>query len=271
MSYFNARTLNPMSEQQLRQYAPSVFATQPYEGVSKEYRFIPTSDIITQLADEGFVPVKARESRTRIDAKRGYTKHEVRFAHRDLLQVDAPAMVVGGTYPLAVLTNSHDTGSSFKIDAGMYRLACSNGMMLPSSIMAGAKVRHSGDISDVIEGVFSVVHEMAAIPQMIESYSHIILPRPAQLAFASAALELRESTLPLIPEQLLAIRRREDDKDDLWSVTNRIQENLTKGGLRSKTTTGRRATTREIKDINADQRMNKALFVLAEQLRQTLN
>ena len=271
MSYFNARTLNPMSEDHLRQYAPSIFATQPYEGVSKEYRFIPTSDIITQLSDEGFVPVTARESRTRIDAKRGYTKHEVRFAHRDLLQSDSPAMVVGGTYPLAVLTNSHDTGSSFKIDAGMYRLACSNGMMLPSSIMAGAKVRHTGDISDVIEGVFSVVHEMATIPQMIESYSKIILPRPAQLAFASAALELRESTLPLIPEQLLAVRRTEDNKDDLWNITNRIQENLMKGGLRSRTTTGRRASTREVKDINADQRMNKSLFIIAEALRKGLS
>jgi hypothetical protein len=266
---YNARALSPMTTEQLRTYAPSVFATQPYDRVSDSYRFIPTSEIVAQLADEGFVPVKARESRTRIAEKRGFTKHEVRFAHRSLLDV-GHELVVGGTYPLAVLTNSHDTGSSFKIDAGMFRLACSNGMMLPSSMLAGARVRHSGDVSDVIEGVFSVVQDLAAVPQMIESFSRVNVPRPVQIAYATSALHLRDSTLPLLPEQILQPRRREDTGNDLWSVTNRIQENLTKGGLRSTSATGRRMTTRAVVSIDDDQRLNKALFVLAAQLKESL-
>jgi hypothetical protein len=265
MSYFNARGLSALSNDQLFRAAPSVFATEPWEEVSEAYRFIPTSEIVTRLADEGFVPVKARQSRTRIAAKKEFTKHEVRFAHRSVLE--SGDLVVGGTYPLAVLTNSHDRGSAFAIDAGMYRLACSNGMMLPQSFSSGVRVRHSGEVGNVIEGVFDVVEDLKELPAMIKEYSDIVLPREAQIAFASAALELRESALPLDPSQLLAVRRWDDKKDDLWTVTNRIQENLVKGGLRSRTATGRRTSTRAIADIAADQRLNKSLFVLAEQMK----
>ena len=258
--------LQTLSNDQLFRAAPSIFATQPWDEVSDRYTFVSTSDIVDRLRGEGLVPVSARQSNTRLPGKKAFARHEVRFVDQRMLNTKQ----VGDTFPQVLLTNSHDTGTAFAIAAGLYRLVCSNGMAVPDGIAQSVKVRHTGDLTDVIDGVFSVVEEAKELPQLIDEYSSIILPRPAQLAFANAALELRDSTLPLEPEQLLRVRRRDDYKDDLWTVTNRIQENLTKGGLRSKTATGRRTSTRAVTDIAGDLKLNKALFVLAEQLKASI-
>lgn len=272
------RTLSPMSTDELFRKAPSVFASEPWDGVSDRYSFVSTAQIVDRLRCEGMVPVSARQSRTRIPGKKDFARHEIRFVDSALLGGANP-MVVGGTYPLVALTNSHDTGSAFAIDAGMFRLVCSNGMTVPDGIAQSVRVRHSGDMGDVIEGVFNVVEEIQALPDLIREYSSIQLTPDAQRAFANAALELRESSLPITAEQLLMPRRWDErnerrydlPKADAWTTFNVVQENLVKGGLRSKTATGRRSSTRAIADIAQDQKLNRALFVLAEQLKASLH
>ena len=62
--------------------------------------------------------------------------------------------------------------------------------------------------------------------------SHCYSPPPIQQAFAKAALTYRfgEEHQPVTEAQILTPRRSEDRQDDLWSVFNRCQENLLKGG-----------------------------------------
>lgn len=264
-----------LNNDQLYRKAPSVFAVQPWEGVSDKYTFVPTIDIIDRLrAEANLVPITVREARSR--TKGGYQKHEVRLV--DARALEQGALVVGDTYPTVNLTNSHDTGAALSIDAGLYRLVCSNGMMLPDSMAQSVRVRHTGDLSDVIEGVFSVVGESQRMIDVVKEYQGIALPQEAQIAFATAALELRESTLPVTATQLLYPRRYQDRSDrdfalpkgDLYTTLNVVQENIIKGGQRSRAATGRRATTRGVADIALDHKVNKALFVLAEALKQQL-
>lgn len=65
-------------------------------------------------------------------------------------------------------------------------------------------------------------------------------------------------------------RRWEDKKDDLWTTFQRVQENLTKGGLSGKSSSGKRARTRAISGIDGDIKLNRALWVMAEQLKQAV-
>ena len=60
------------------------------------------------------------------------------------------------------------------------------------------------------------------------------LVKDDQLQFAGRALALKYPNVSesgMIPAQLLTIRRREDIADDLYTVLNRVQENLLRGGL----------------------------------------
>jgi hypothetical protein len=51
-------------------------------------------------------------------------------------------------------------------------------------------------------------------------------------------------------------------------VFNRTQENLTKGGLHGRSANGRRQQTRPVQGIDSDVRLNRALWLLADGLRQ---
>lgn len=48
----------------------------------------------------------------------------------------------------------------------------------------------------------------------------------------------------------------------------RIQENLIKGGLSGRTSKGKRAHTRAVKSIDGDVKLNRALWVMAENMLQ---
>ena len=73
---------------------------------------------------------------------------------------------------------------------------------------------------------------------------------------------------PITESQILMPRRFDDRRPDLWSVFNRTQENLTKGGLHGRSANGRRQQTRPVQGIDSDIRLNRALWLLADGLRQ---
>ena len=64
-----------ISDDELRRFSPSVFASQPIEGVSERYRFLPTSSILNGMRENGWVPVRAQEQSIRTEARRGFQKH----------------------------------------------------------------------------------------------------------------------------------------------------------------------------------------------------
>ncbi len=90
--------------------------------------------------------------------------------------------------------------------------------------------------------------------------------------FARAALTLKydepDRPASTTETQILMPRRTDDDRRDLWSVFNRTQENLIKGGLRARAATDRRQSTRPVQGINQNLRLNRTLWLLADGMRQ---
>ena len=79
-----------------------------------------------------------------------------------------------------------------------------------------------------------------------------------------------EVTTPIKPEQLLTQRRSGDLGNDLWSTWNVVQENAIKGGIRAvgRDDLGRprRVKSRAVTGIDQDIRLNKALWLLGEEM-----
>ena len=128
-------------------------------------------------------------------------------------------------------------------------------------------MRHRGNIVDeVVIGALQMTERFEALAGQIEQMEQRRLPKDEQLQFAERALELRfpkEVGSGLEPAQVLTCRRVEDVGDDLWRVTNRIQENLLRGGLMRRTATGRLMRTRSITAIAQDVRINSGLWDMA--------
>lgn len=63
------RANHPLSDDQIRLVASSIFAEAPHGSRSERYTYIPTGTVPTELRKEGFQPFRCvrRESKTRID------------------------------------------------------------------------------------------------------------------------------------------------------------------------------------------------------------
>jgi len=262
----------PLTNDQLMRIAPSIFAVQPWEKMSARYTFIPTIQIVEKMRDEGFVPVAATQSRTRIEGKQDFTKHLLRF--RDIRNGDAPAIRTLGTiYPELVLTNSHDGASAYKIDAGLFRLACTNGMVVCDASISQMNVRHSGSADGIIEASYEIVEQFPKVLESVEQFSQLRLSQPQREAFATAALQLKyDDAAPVTPAQVVAPRRAADADPTLWNTLNTVQEKLINGGDRGRNReTLRRVRTRPVNGITENTRLNKALWTLTEEMRKLVS
>lgn len=257
------RSASPLDEQQIRGVAPSIFAEDKHASRSGRYTYIPTGDVLRGLHKEGFSPFMVCQTRTRDDAKREHTKHMVRLRHAS--QIDAPEANE------IVLLNSHDGSSSYQMIAGVFRFVCSNGMVC-GDIQSDIRIRHSGNIVDnVIEGAFKVLESFELVNDQKDGMKALTLNAGEQSTFARAALALKYETdiapAPITEDQLLRTRRQADDKDDLWTTMNRVQENVIRGGLHGRSATNKRVTTRAVEGIDQGIKLNRALWVLAEEMR----
>lgn len=257
-----------LSSDQLKTIVPSAYAVTPWERMSDRYRMVPTSEVIAILGDRGFRPVMAMQSRSRIPGKADYTRHMIRFRHDEFLQPTA----AGAELPELVMSNSHDGTAAYRFNSGIFRLVCSNGLVVASADFGGISVRHKGgeDFPQrIIDATYRIIEDTPKTMATIDEWKAIQLTPPQQSALATAAVELLDKPT-ITPEQLLTPRREEDRKPDLWTAFNRVQESMLKGGISSTTRTGRRATTRPVKSVDRDIRLNKALWTLASKLAETI-
>ncbi|RQS25597.1 DUF945 domain-containing protein [Burkholderia sp. Bp8992] len=260
------RADSPLSDDQIRLVAPSIFADGKHESRSERYTYIPTIDVLRGLRNEGFQPFMICQTRVRDTGKREFTKHMLRLRHAD--------QITGEEADEIVLLNSHDGTSSYQMLAGTFRFVCQNGMVAGENI-ADIRVPHKGNVvQNVINGAFDVLDGFELIREQKDGMRSVTLDRDEQHAFARSALALRydrtdaEAPAPICESQLLAPRRFEDRRDDLWTVFNRVQENLTKGGLHGRSRSGRAMSTRPITGIDQNVKLNRALWMLADAMRQ---
>lgn len=272
------RKQTPLTLDQIAHYAPSAMAVSAHHSRSAAYTYIPTREIITGMMQHGFQPFSASQSRTRVEDKKEFTKHMIRF--RFMGEQNTELMRVGDVVPEIVLINSHDGTSAYKLIAGMFRLVCSNGLMVSDSEIDSISVMHKGNILDnVIEGSTKLLEHSASVTGTVQKWAALQLTAGEQQAFAEAAHTLRfadsdgKIATPITAAQLLAPRRSADNGADLWKTFNRVQENVIKGGVHGVQRDGngrrlRAVSTRQVKGIDQDVKLNRALWTLAERMQE---
>ena len=257
------RRNNALTDEEMMQYAPSIFAENAHESRSKHYTYIPTAHVLSGLRKEGFQPFMVAQARVRHEDKKEYTRHMLRLRHHSQLAGEEANEII--------LLNSHDGTSSYQMFAGMYRFVCANGLVTGTTTDC-LRVPHRGNVVDhVIEGAYSVLNDFESVIEQRAEMKSLILSESEEKVFAKAALALRydetDGPAPITELQVLRPRRSEDFDPTLWSTFNRTQENLVKGGLAGRNRSGRRATTRAVSGMDSNVRLNRALWTLAEEMR----
>jgi hypothetical protein len=260
------RSDTPLAEEQMRSAAPSIFAPGKHQSRSERYAYIPTIEVLRSLRKEGFEPFMVAQSKSRIEGKTEYTKHLIRMRHAGLLSTKPEANEI-------ILINSHDGASSYQMLAGVIKFLCCNGLVC-GTVSNDIRIPHKGSVQDeVIEGAFRVLDDFEAVDASIDAMKSLTLNGDEERAFATAALALRygergegQPPAPITAEQLIEARRPEDIGRSLWTSMNRLQENMQRGGQPGRTVHCRRIQTRPIASIDRSVSLNRALWVLAEEM-----
>src|SRR5947209_7983853 len=239
----------PLTLDRIREVAPSVFAGDKHVSRSGRYTYIPTSQIVEHLMNHDYGVFAVNQGGSRDEEKRGFTKHLVRL--RPLSQ----PLQVGGTHNEIVLVNSHDGTSAYRLMAGVFRLVCSNGMIVAESMIEDVRIPHTGDIlSEVAAGVDRLREQLPVIGDRIRAMQAIDLTPDERGVFARAALTARYGAEPPVPtDAVLTVRRPEDREPTLSNTLNVLQEALVRGGQRYVRETERgvqRRTTSPVRSVD---------------------
>jgi hypothetical protein len=266
-----------LTEDEMRQAAPSIFATTAHESRSNRFAPIPTIEVLRALAREGFMPVGARQCVARAPTRESHTKHLIR-----LRRLDGDQVRVGDTVTEMLLKNANDGSSVYDLMAGLFRVRCLNSLVVQRGTIDEVRVKHVGKdtVSQVIEGTYRVLAQAEHALAAPESWQALDLGYDRRIQFAELAHVARfgvaEQGAPaaITPEALLRPRRDGDKGTDLWTTFNVVQENAMRGGLdgqgRDRNGRERRFTSRPIKGIDQDVRLNKALWKIAEAFAEEL-
>jgi len=268
--------LNHLNNDQIIDLAPAAGSFEPMDGVSKRYSFVPTLTAVNLLRDAGWFPVNAEQSTVRIAERDGYQKHMIRFA-KNGLSFDGERVDL-------VLYNSHDRGCAFRLIASVFRQICGNGLMVASEF-ANFSHRHIGfKPDDFVHSAGEIAASAGIIADRVDEMKAIKMTQDERGIFAQAALGLvygaksknREELVqainesPIQPDQLLHERRYDDKGKDLWTLFNLVQENIMRGGLKGSTRGSngrmRRTTTRPVKALDRNIKLNQALWLMTEKM-----
>tara|TARA_R110000824_G_scaffold128983_3_gene290131 strand:- start:2792 stop:3544 length:753 start_codon:yes stop_codon:yes gene_type:complete len=236
---------------------PAVFAEQAASTVSDKYTFIPTTRILGVLEDQGWIPTSASQVNSHKEGNKQFAKHLIRL-RRD----EAIAPEVNKTIPEIVLFNSHNGKSNYDLRMGLYRFVCSNGMVVSEKEFGSIKIRHMGYTDEqVVKASQEFIDNSTRIMNVVEEWQGVNLNKDQMRAFGREASKLRfENPDDLTINTVLQARRGEDMSSDLWTVFNRTQENLLRGGF---LVSGGRRRSREITNIDKNIDINTSLWDLA--------
>lgn len=212
---------------------------------TKEF-YIPTLDVIEKLQDEGWQISGVNEQRGK---NRKITNNYVQMQHPDFAIKNSK----GKNEALASLTitNSCNGAQPMKLDLGAYRQVCSNGLIAFEQAAESEVIKHVQiNYNNLDQFIANVSRKTSTVLNKFEQLKNTNLSAPDMRRLANEAASLRYNNLEDINiDDLLSVNRIEDEGNDLWTVFNRIQENL----------------IGDVSNLNEDIRLNKQLFSLANQ------
>ena len=266
-----------LTKDQIRNSSPLVFADAPTNpDVSNRYLFVNTETIIDDLEKLGWLPVQAVQRKARKSGGTIFSKHMVAFQNPNIKITSSDG---DDAYPRILLTNSHDGMQAFKFSVGIFRLVCSNGLVVADEQFSDFKIKHKGyTFGELRNVVRQAVSDLPNKVQVMNDMKNRTLTQEEKNKLALDAMLIRANITPGSKEaskfdydaetieDILDPKRDADKGNDLWRVFNVVQEKITQGEFHAALKGAKVRKVRKIKSFEKDIKVNKELFKLATAL-----
>jgi hypothetical protein len=256
-----------LSLSDVREIAPAAFSRVAHPRTSNRYSLFRTADVVSSLVQEGWEITRAGQARVVNKANKEFCRH--------IVAVSKPELVYQDERVEALITNSNDGRNAFRLELGVFRFVCANGLVDATHQLGDIELRHFGYLPEQVSAAaHRVVERAPEVVEVIDAWKSKELSSDLQVQLAKFALASRfPEKAPIEFDSLLALRRNEDRGSDLWHVFNRIQENALRGGQSYQRPCeptgnpfrqGRNLRVRPIRSIRTNLSLNKALWNAAQ-------
>jgi hypothetical protein len=210
--------------------------------------YIPTAEVIGMLQNDGWLLKGVAEQRGK---NRKISTNYVQMHHPDFSLKNKQ----GKTEAISSLTISNSCNGSkpLAMDLGIYRQVCSNGAIAFDQHGEQTQIKHTEINANNLQKFIQSVNNKTN--KVLESFGilqnkNMTVEEARRFAYKAAQLRYTEDQISDITiNDLLSVNRIEDESNDLWTVFNRVQENL----------------TADVSNFRTDIILNQQLFSLADQ------
>lgn len=269
---------NYLTKEELAKVVPLAFSKNPTNpGVTDKYLFVNTETIIDDLAKLNWFPVTGMQRKSKKGKENSiFSKHMVAFQNPD---IKIKAKDGDEAFPRIILTNSHDGLQSFRFSVGIFRLVCSNGLVVADEKFSDFRIKHKGyTFGELREIVRKTVQDLPNRVEVMNKMSNRILTEEESHKLALDSMLIRAGINPTSDKakefeydqetisDILRPVRKQDEGDDLWRTFNRIQEKIVNGDFHAALKGAKVRKVRKIKSFEKELEVNKNLFKLATSL-----
>lgn len=256
--------------------------TQKLETLQDSYVFASTRQIVDAFEAKGWKMVSSNQTKVRKQTKEGFQRHLVKF-ESDVFPSIPGLSSNNASKPQIVVVNAHDGTAALRMMTGIFRMACSNGIITGTSLRDFRACHSNGRLGDKInEGIEAITDGMPLLIEQVQKLQNSrFSPTNLDILVKGLVDERLAAADPVSVDydSALAARRFQDKNEDAFTVFNRLQESLIKGGIRYQATVKQRnengdvvaesivnRVTRRMNSIQASVRLNRMAYDLAVKL-----
>lgn len=243
---------NSEKMQAIQHYAPAAFATAPAPHVSERYSFMSTMEILDNLTRLGW-----NISHVHASKRSEFGQHTIRLDHPDLAVRNFNGDAL---QPQCILTNSHDGTQRANLNIGLFRLVCTNGLVVGEKGAYDAiKVKHIGmSQNEFIDLTNEFANKFDKVYPVIGEMQNMFLTAEQRVALALMALALRNPDKYLSEDKqtvnidyinrahdmnsILSPVRSQDAEPTLWNTFNTLEEKMVNGNFHTRRLRGVKRT-----------------------------
>jgi hypothetical protein len=215
------------------------------QNVKQKEFYIPTLDVVEKFQNEGWQIKGVNEQRGK---NRKISSNYIQLHHPDFAVKNSKGK--DEAYTSITISNSCNGAKPLQMSLGIFRQVCTNGLVAFDRHGETENIKHIAiNARDLDRFITPMNNKVNKLLTEVSEMKHRGLSIEDMRKLATEAASLRYANLDDINiDDLLIVNRVEDESNDLWTVFNRIQENL----------------THDIVNLDEDIKLNQRLFALAE-------
>jgi len=197
------------------------------------YGFINTRSMIDVFSSHGWTVESTQSNKTRIATKEGFQKHMVWLSNPAYPTIEGLSKN-NETKPRLCLVNAHDMTSRLHIFLGGLRVACLN-QILAGNVFRYFGLTHSKNaLQRLDEGVRYMSEGVPELILQLKALQSIQMNETQRLEYARRLVDKRLENVKTISVDYSVMERpmrAEDNEQDAYTVMNRVQERVVRGGI----------------------------------------